>query len=293
MIGTGWNRIYHADSRGFFQLTFLTGTNTYLVTCTAPNRVPKDLLLDVDGAALLMKDIELLTPEEFSAQNPSVPLAYGGMLEALGAIDAHNQGVALFISGSFKEALPFLESAGRQLEKALAQGLAPAVQTDFRARLSGIQRLHGCALAEMGKLDPAKRSLLFAQSEPLLWKALEGNTSDTVVYLHLVEILKARKDTAALAKIDKIYINKSPVVPFNHGVEAFNEGQVEMAAQFFQSTLTLDPRFAEAHYLLARCEWELGRTQASRSHLLEYLKLSPEGENAKKARAMLSKTPAH
>ena len=229
----------------------------------------------------------MLSPRQFSKQNPSIPLAYNGSLEALSAIDAYNQGVILFDAQNFQEALPFLDEADQLFLKAMAKAEDPATQNNFNASLTSTQRLRGCALMELGRIDPARRSELYDRAEPLLWKTLEASPADTVVYLYLLEVLKVRKDDASLARANSIYVNKSPIVPFNRGVIAFNEGRFEKAAQYFRDTLTISPDYAEAHYLLAVCEGETGHSDGLKRHLLEYLKLSPNGKNAENARSRL------
>lgn len=288
MVGWDWSRTYQSNANGFFRLTALTDRRTYWVACDAPNRVTTYFLQTVQGGNCIRKDVQLLSPKEFSQQNPSIPLAYNGSLEALSAIDAYNQGVTFFNAQNYQKAQPFLSQADQLFSAALVQAEDPTTRVNFSTALANSQRLRGCALTELGKIDPTRRSEFYKEAEPLLWKSLEAHTSDTIVYLYLLEILKSRPDDGSRAKADSIYVNQSPVVSFNRGVTAFNAGEFEQAARCFRDTLALAPDFAEAHYLLALCEGEAGNSKELQHHLLEYLKLSPEGKNAETARKRLS-----
>lgn len=288
MVGWDWSRTYQSNADGFFRLTALTDRRTYWVACDAPNRVTSYFLQTVQSGDRVRKDVVILSLKEFSIHNPSIPLAYNGSLEALSAIDAHNQGVSHFNAQNYEKALAFLNEASLLFSKAMIQAQDPSTRTNFSTSLENIQRLRACALTELGRIDPTRRSDLYSQAEPLLWKALEAHTSDTAIYLYLLEVLKFMKKDGLQVKADSIYINKNPIVSFNRGATAYNEGQFERAARCFQETLILSPDFAEAHYLLGLCEGETGNPDGLKRHLLQYLKLSPTGKNAKNARERLS-----
>jgi len=277
--------------QGRFRFIALPGGTLYWLTTSAPGKVDQVDLVVVNNNAYLQHDVKLLSPAEFSQAHPSLPLSGLGEEEGFLAVDTFNHGLATFGTKQYTKALRAFETARQGFEKARAKAATAEAQTRFETQGCAAERMEACTLVELGHGNPATRADFFARAEPLLQKAFDRGPADAAVYLALAEVLQERGEAALLARVRSGFRGSNPVVSFNLGVAASNDGRFEEAKTHFEKAAKLDPGFSEAHYMLALCEQELGHRETARIHLRDYLSLAPEGVNAGNAKRLLAQKP--
>jgi tetratricopeptide (TPR) repeat protein len=75
---------------------------------------------------------------------------------------------------------------------------------------------------------------------------------------------------------------------YNEGVILWNAGKGPEAQVRFEKAIALDPKMAEAHYLLGMTLVNQNKLQDAKKAFQEYLKLAPTGPNAETAKAILA-----
>ena len=104
----------------------------------------------------------------------------------------------------------------------------------------------------------------------------------------------ARKDAANEAKyramLEKL-TGPNPDITYNRAVEAFNAGKNKEAREQVDATLRINPKHAEAHYLLALLDLGDGHMAPARAALLKYLELAPNGKKAGEVKEILKGIP--
>jgi cytochrome c-type biogenesis protein CcmH/NrfG len=80
---------------------------------------------------------------------------------------------------------------------------------------------------------------------------------------------------------------------YNQGVILWNQTsadpkKIPEARAFFERAVKLDPKYANAQYMLGLALYSDGKMAESKGPLEEYLKLAPSGENAATAKALLA-----
>ena len=78
-----------------------------------------------------------------------------------------------------------------------------------------------------------------------------------------------------------------PAMMYNQGIIYWNAGKYPEAKVEFEKTVKADPKMAEAFFRLGMANVNLGQLPDAVKALEEYLKLSPTGENAEMAKAIL------
>ena len=78
-----------------------------------------------------------------------------------------------------------------------------------------------------------------------------------------------------------------PAMMYNQGIIYWNAGKYPEAKAEFEKTVKADPKMAEAFFRLGMACVNLGQLPDAVKALEEYLKLSPTGENAEMAKAIL------
>jgi tetratricopeptide (TPR) repeat protein len=74
---------------------------------------------------------------------------------------------------------------------------------------------------------------------------------------------------------------------FELGVELFNAGQTDEAAQAFERVLKVKPDNARAHYLLGVALYNSGQTEGAATHLNRFIELAPDDPDAAIAKDLL------
>ena len=145
----------------------------------------------------------------------------------------------------------------------------------------------GIAYADLDQYDEA---------EAALKKAIELKSDYSPSYTGLAGIynIQRRFDEAAEMSAEAARLSgsggmtaKNPIVVYNQGIIQWNAGNSAGAKVQFQRTVELDPTHAEAHYFLAMATLNEGNMAEAATALETYLELSPDGQYADQARAML------
>ena len=279
-----WVKELVTDKNGaFLQVGLEPKEFSFLVTADGFKEHSEDTI-KIPLADVLVKNITLLTPAEARAQAPAAgqaPVDPGAGLDAEGR-DAFNQAIPLYNEGKFEEALPLVEKAHKTLTEALEKLKDDQAKAELAPEITKVERVLGICMAQAG--------LKKEEGEPFLLKALERNGKDERVIAALIETSKAKGDKAAEQKYTgmlEAIQGPNPDLIYNKGVEAFNAGKTKEAKGHLLKALEVDPKYAEAHYLLAMVEFGENNLRGTKSNLLKYIELAPSGKNAATAREML------
>ena len=280
-----WTKDLTPDKNGNFLQVGLE-PKEFEMTVTAPGYVDHKEPIKIPLADVLVKNITLLTPAEARTAPPAtgtqaVPEDPGAALDAEGR-DAFNAAIPLYNEGKYEEALPQVDKAYKTLTDALTKLKDEEAKAELAPELLKIERVLGICMAQAG----TKKE----EAEPYLLKALERNPKDERVIAGLIETSKAKADKAAeqkyTAMLEAIQ-GPNPDLIYNKGVEAFNAGKTKEAKAHLLKALEVDPKYAEAHYLLAMVEFGENNLRGTKQHLEKYIELAPTGKNAATAREML------
>ena len=259
----------------------------YNLTVSAEGYVEHKELITIPLADVLVKNITLLTPAEARAQGGSAGAAQatpddpGAALDAAGR-EAFNLAIPLYNEGKFAEALPHVALAYKSLTEAKDKLKDEQAKADLAPEIVKVERVLGLCIARAGEKKE--------EAEPYLLKALERNPKDERVVMGLIETSKAKADKAAEQKYTAMLESlqgPNPDLIYNKGVEAFNNGQTKESKAFLLKALAVDPKYAEAHFLLAMVEFGDNNLHGTKQHLQKYLELAPAGKNAATAKEML------
>ncbi len=285
-IDRNWTKDLIPDKNGNFlqvglepkEFTMTVTAEGYVTYTESPVKIP---LADV-----IVKNITLLTPAEARTQAPTggaqaIPEDPGAALDNAGR-DAFNSAIPLYNEGKYEEALPLMEKAFNTLTEASQKLKDEQAKAELVPELLKIERVLGICIAQAG----AKKE----DAEPYLLKALERNPKDERVVVGLIETSKAKGDKAAEQKyvvMLETLQGPNPDLIYNKGVEAFNAGKTKEAKAHLTKALEVDPKYAEAHYLLAMVEFGENNLKGTKHNLQKYLELAPAGKNAATAKEML------
>ena len=281
-----WSKDLVMDKNGNYLQVGLEPKD-YILTVTAEGYVEIRESVHVPLGDVIVKNITLLTPAEARAQmaaggGAQVPQEDPGTALDNAGREAFNTAIPLYTEGNYAEALPYVEKSYKALTEASEKLKDAQAKAELAPELVKIERVLGICLAQAG----AKKE----DGEPYLLKALERNPKDERVIMGLIETSKAKADKAAEQKYSAMLETlqgPNPDVIYNKGVEAFNAGKTKEAKAQLTKALEVDPKYAEAHYLLAMVEFGDNNLKGTKTHLEKYLELAPNGKNAATAKEML------
>lgn len=242
---------------------------------------------------VLVKDIVLLTPAEANKAAVASGKAVvtedpGASLDSTGS-DAFNQAVELFNDKKFSEALPLVELAYQSLKESAEKTKDETAKADVVKKLATVERTYAVTMFEVGSASESRQELL-EKAKPILEKNLASNAKDTRSLDALLKIAKTQKDKEAEKKyqamVDAI-LGPRPEVAYNEGVNAYNAGHMKAAKEQFIKAIEIDPKFADSYFLLGMVEYAENNLKGTKSHLLKYLELAPNGKEAATAKEML------
>ncbi|WP_243286094.1 carboxypeptidase-like regulatory domain-containing protein [Geothrix terrae] len=285
-LDRAWTKELTSDKKGNFLQVGLD-PKEFEFTVKAEGYVEHKEMIRIPLADVLVKDVTLYTPTEARTMAPATgspqtaPEDPGAALDAEGR-DAFNAAIPLYNEGNYAEALPNVDKAYKTLTDAMGKLKDETAKAELAPELLKIERVLGICMAQAGEKKEA--------AEPYLLKALERNPKDERVIAALIETSKAKSDKAAEQKYTAMLEavqGPNPDVIYNKGVEAFNAGKTKEAKAHLLKALEVDPKYAEAHYLLAMVEFGENNLRGTKQHLEKYIELAPAGKNAATAREML------
>jgi TolA-binding protein len=74
---------------------------------------------------------------------------------------------------------------------------------------------------------------------------------------------------------------------YNQGVIAWNASKVPEAQKLFEQAISIDPKYADAHYWLGMANVNQGKLPEAAKSFEEYLNLAPTGQYAEQAKGIL------
>ena len=275
-----WNKELVTDSKGIYQQAGLEPV-TYEFTVIADGFVKYVAEVKVPLADSLKYDVTLLTPKEASAgQAAAQPADEGIALENAG-LNAFNENLELYNQGRYAEALAPFEEAYKSLQDSMAKTKDEKAKADLQPKVDMIERVLGLTYYKVGKK---------AEAEPLLLKALARKADDQNALIAIVDIYHAKKDVENekkyQAELDKL-IGPRPEIAYNEGVNLFNAGKNKEAKAEVEKALSIDPKFADAYYLLGLVEIGDGKMGPAKQAFQKYLELAPNGKKAGEVKGIL------
>ncbi len=182
---------------------------------------------------------------------------------------AYNRGIMALNLGQFEEAVvAFQECVTKDPKR-------PAIWANLGNAYLKLNK-HDDAIGAYDKaIEIAPSNATFYQNLGNIYANM-GNSSKAEEAFKKSAELNAAVDPAAAA------INY-----YNMGVTFINKGQNREAAEALQNAVTSDPTHAEAHYQLGIVLLGMSKLDGAITHLAEYAKLDPNGENAPVARDLV------
>jgi tetratricopeptide (TPR) repeat protein len=285
-LDVAWSKDLITDKKGaFFQIGL--DPKDYEITASAEGYVDYREQIRIPLGDVLTKNITLLTPEEIKKEavasgKVQAPIEDPGAQKDAECRDNFNQAIPLYNEGKFGEALPLMEKAIKSGGEALALLKDEKIKAELAPELPKMERVLGICMAQAGENK--------ADAEPYLLKALEKNPKDERVIAALIETSKAKADKVAQQKYTAMLETiqgPNPDAIYNKGVEAFNAGKNAEAKELLMKTLTVDPKYAKAHYLLGMVEYANMNLKGTKLHFVKYLELAPTGDKAAEIKEML------
>jgi len=238
----------------------------------------------------LVKNITLRTLAEVSAElNQRAAAENPGAAKANEGVSSFNEAVRAYNDRNFVEALAKFEASVDFFREAASVAKDDTTRADAEKNLSTAEKMLAISLFEVGDADSERRSDLWLIAEPMLKNIFDKSAGDERANLagRLLEIAKMKGDAAAEALYEGI-LGPNPKISYNKGVDLYNSGNLSQAKPHLKKAVEIDPKFADAYYLLAICEVSDGEIKAAKDHFDKYLQLEPNGKNAAMVKEMLS-----
>lgn len=192
---------------------------------------------------------------------------------------------ALRASGQASEAATLVYNEGVEAYRA---GHAEDAATKFQQAVDLDPQLVP-ALVALGRIDLASGKNQEALDVADRALAVDPESSDAlkIRYDAARALGDAETAHATLEKLTAIDPQWATTGLYEHGVDLYNEGQMEAAADVFRQVLAADPDHPRAHYLLGMAAFNLGQTDVAKEHLQRFLELAPDDPEAHLAREVL------
>jgi tetratricopeptide (TPR) repeat protein len=142
----------------------------------------------------------------------------------------------------------------------------------------------------------------YDKAEAAYKKATEVNASSPEAFMGLANVYNAQKKfdlaTEAGSTAQKLLAASgggaagaagggSASAVYNQGVIMWNASKVPEAQKLFEQAISIDPKYADAHYWLGMANVNQGKLPEAVKSFEEYLKLAPTGQYADQAKGIL------
>jgi Flp pilus assembly protein TadD len=164
----------------------------------------------------------------------------------------------------------------------------------FNEVLAGVPKCTECYI-NIGATYALKKD--YAQSEAAYKKALELDPNSVESYYGLAAIYNDQKKfteaqamSAEASKRSGAAAGGAGGAPnadtlYNQGVIAWNANDFPKAQEHFAAAVAANPNHAEAHFMLGRTNLNLGKLPEAAKEFEAYVKIAPNGPNAKEAQS--------
>jgi tetratricopeptide (TPR) repeat protein len=133
----------------------------------------------------------------------------------------------------------------------------------------------------------------YDQAEASYKKALEINPSFAPAYSGLATVYNTQKKFKEAQEMSALATKHSsaaggavsPETLFNQGAIAWNANDFQGAFEKFEAAAKANPAYADAHFMLGKVYINLGKLAEAVTEFETYLKLAPNGPNAKEAQS--------
>lgn len=294
-VDINWSKDVKADESGSFIQIGLEPKH-FQILVKAAGFVDLKFPFKVEMGDGKPQSITMLTKEQAAQEaGASTPTGDKGAQLDIEAASAFNQAVGLFNEQKFQEALPLVEKAHAAMTESLKLTTDEKVKAETQTKLLTVERVLATSLFEAGKADETTRMDRWTKAEPLLTKLAEKNAKDPRFPTYLMEIAKAKGDKAAAQKYQAVVdalVGPRPELAYNEAVNAFNAGNMKAAKENLEKAIQIDPKYAEAYYLLGMTEYGLGSLKATKQAFEKYLELAPTGKHAAEVKQAMKDDPA-
>lgn len=161
----------------------------------------------------------------------------------------------------------------------------------FNEVLTAVPKCTECYI-NIGSVYAQKKD--YVQSEASFRKALEIDPNSAEAYNGLATIFNDQKKfTEAQAMSAEASKRASaagggvanPDTLYNQGVIAWNANDFAKAHEHFSAAVAANANHAESHFMLGRCNLNLGKLPEAAKEFETYVKIAPNGPNAKEAQS--------
>jgi len=152
----------------------------------------------------------------------------------------------------------------------------------------------------IGKVHEKKQD--FAAAEEAYQKSIQVDAKSAEPYQALAGLYNAQKkfkeasqmsaEAAKRIASDPAAGAASASSSFNQGVIAWNASEFENAKNHFEAAAKADANYADPHFMLGRVYLNLGKFPESIAAFQTYLKLAPNGKDAKEAQSSIDQLKA-
>ena len=249
---------YKGKKDGTFAIFVLDGTLRYKFTVSAPGYDSYTETLKMTLGDSMKKDFEL----NKAGSRPAAAASGGGTVaKADTTVAAYNEGAALANAGDIPGAIKKFEEA-------------VAAKPDMLAAWGALAKMHNRQKSWQKALDASAKVLEMDDSD------LEMLDVQHKAYLGLGDKANAEKIAAKLPK--------SANALFNDAARSINAGNDAAAEKLLQQAITVDEKFAQAHYELGMIYVRAGKSAEAKASLTKYLELDPTGKDAATAKEMMN-----
>ena len=287
-----WAKDLKVSDKGTFMQVGLEPKD-YKVTVSAPGLQTYVEDIHIPLGEALTRNFVLKTPQEATAEaikNGAAKPADATMdTKATSGAAAYNTGIEFYNQQKFAEALPFLEKAAKDLREGVATMPEGEDKKAMEAQVPVGERVYGLALYSVAKSDAASADLAL-KAEPFLVTANARDPKDQRVLVALLEIAKQKQDAVATKKYQDaldLLIGPRPEASYNDGVTAYKENRFQDTKDCVNKAIALDPKFADAYYLLGMADVNLGDLKGAKEAFKKYIEVAPTGKHAAEAKEVI------